>query len=72
MKLKKHKDDYLILSLYLQCFGHVSGAHINPIVTVAAAVLGNLPLVQVPIYLFGQFTGAIAGFGILKVGNATS
>ena len=49
----------------IQCFGHISGGHINPAVTVAAAALGTIPLIQVPIYFVGQFAGAIAGFGVL-------
>lgn len=45
----------------------MSGSHINPIVTVAAATLGNIPLIQVPIYFLGQMAGAVVGFGLLKV-----
>ncbi|CAH1185864.1 unnamed protein product [Phyllotreta striolata] len=51
----------------IQVFGHVSGAHINPAVTVAAATLGDIPLLQVPIYFVGQFLGALLGFGLLWV-----
>ncbi|KAI7815657.1 Entomoglyceroporin-1 [Rhyzopertha dominica] len=57
----------LAVMISLQCFGHISGSHINPVVTITAAVLGNMPLVQVPIYFFGQLLGALAGFGALKV-----
>ncbi|KAL1490647.1 hypothetical protein ABEB36_013307 [Hypothenemus hampei] len=57
----------LAVMIAVQVVGHVSGAHINPIVTVAAATLGNIPLVQVPIYFVGQMFGAIAGFGLLKL-----
>lgn len=47
----------------VQCFGHVSGGHINPIVTVASVVLGNTPIAMAPVYILGQFVGAIAGYG---------
>nr|QBL97994.1 aquaporin 4 [Dendroctonus armandi] len=57
----------LAVMVSVQVFGHVSGSHINPIVTVAAATLGNIPLIQVPIYFLGQMAGAVVGFGLLKV-----
>lgn len=57
----------LAVMVSVQVFGHVSGSHINPIVTVAAATLGNISLLQVPIYFTGQMLGALLGFGLLKV-----
>jgi len=57
----------LAVMVAVQCFGHISGSHINPVVTVAAATLGHLPLIQVPIYFVGQLFGALAGFGFLKL-----
>lgn len=48
-------------------FGHISGAHLNPAVTIAAAILGKIPLIMIPFYLIAQFSGAIAGYGILMV-----
>ncbi|VEN62158.1 unnamed protein product [Callosobruchus maculatus] len=56
----------LAVMVAVQIFGHISGSHINPIVTVAAATLGNIPLIQVPIFFVGQFLGALLGFGLLK------
>lgn len=41
--------------------GSISGAHINPAVTVAFAVRGDLGWDQVPLYLAGQFLGAFLG-----------
>ncbi len=40
---------------------HGSGAHINPAITIAFASSGTLPWSQVPIYLGGQFSGAMIG-----------
>lgn len=57
----------LAVLVAIQVVGHVSGAHINPIVTIAAATLGNIPLIQVPIYFVGQFFGALVGYGLLKI-----
>src|SRR6187401_1477489 len=42
-------------------FGPISGAHLNPAVTVAAAFEGGLPWREVPHYVAGQTAGAIAG-----------
>ncbi|ALM76029.1 MIP/aquaporin family protein [Thermococcus barophilus] len=41
--------------------GGISGAHINPAVTIAMAVNGDLPWKKVPAYLAGQFVGAFLG-----------
>ncbi|XP_049822687.1 aquaporin AQPAe.a isoform X2 [Aethina tumida] len=56
----------LAVMVAVQIFGHISGSHINPVVTVAAATLGNIPLIQIPIYFAGQMFGALLGFGLLK------
>jgi len=41
--------------------GPLSGAHLNPAVTLALAVIGQFPWSQVPIYIAGQFVGAFLG-----------
>ena len=38
-----------------------SGAHLNPAVTLAMAILGKTPWSQVPLYFAGQFIGAFIG-----------
>jgi MIP family channel proteins len=42
-------------------FGHVSGAHVNPAVTIALAVTKKFPWSAVPAYVVAQFIGAILG-----------
>lgn len=42
-------------------FGAASGAHFNPALTIALAVDGSLEWSLVPIYIIGQFAGAIVG-----------
>ena len=41
--------------------GPVSGAHLNPAVTLGLAALGKTPWDQVPTYFAGQFLGAMLG-----------
>jgi glycerol uptake facilitator-like aquaporin len=42
-------------------FGPISGAHLNPAVTLAAASQGDLPWREVPGYVASQIAGAFAG-----------
>jgi glycerol uptake facilitator-like aquaporin len=48
-------------------FGPQSGAHMNPVVTIAVAATGGLPWRAVPPYLAGQFAGAILGVWLAHV-----
>ncbi|XP_051794147.1 aquaporin-9b isoform X2 [Acanthochromis polyacanthus] len=41
--------------------GGVSGAHVNPAVSLAMVILGKLPLKKFPVYVVAQFLGAFAG-----------
>lgn len=45
-------------------FGPISGAHMNPAVTLADAALGGVPWRSVPAYVAAQLTGALLGVGI--------
>lgn len=48
-------------------FGPVSGAHMNPVVTLAAAALSQMSWRLVPLYIAAQTAGAIAGVWIAHV-----
>jgi aquaporin Z len=56
-------------------FGHVSGAHINPIITWAFALRGSFPWRLVPFYWLAQLIGSFAGtamvYGMLGRGPET-
>jgi glycerol uptake facilitator-like aquaporin len=59
-------------------FGPISGAHLNPVVTIADAWQGGVPWRETPAYLLAQFLGAIAGvvaahlmFGLSLVSAST-
>lgn len=47
--------------------GHVSGAHLNPAVTIGAVIVGLKSIPTGAVYILGQFIGATVGYGLLKV-----
>ncbi|XP_063813124.1 aquaporin-5-like [Pseudophryne corroboree] len=55
----------LAIGTLVQIFGHVSGANINPAVTVAFLVGSQISLLRAVFYIAAQIVGAIAGAGIL-------
>uniref|UniRef100_A0A668VZZ5 Aquaporin-4 n=1 Tax=Oreochromis aureus TaxID=47969 RepID=A0A668VZZ5_OREAU len=73
VKEDPHPPDLVLISLcfgltiatMVQCFGHISGAHINPAVTVAMVVTRKLSLAKAVFYLLAQCVGAIVGAAVL-------
>ncbi|KAM5179906.1 aquaporin-5-like [Mantella aurantiaca] len=49
----------------VQTFGHISGAHINPAVTVAFLLGSHISILRALFYIVAQLVGAIAGAGII-------
>jgi aquaporin Z len=49
----------LMVMAIILFMGAVSGAHLNPVVSVAFAARGNFPWKRVPAYIVAQFLGAI-------------
>lgn len=47
--------------------GHISGAHLNPSITIALAALRHFPWVQVPAYIAVQVTASISASFALKL-----
>jgi len=51
----------LVVVATVYAFGHISGNHINPAVTLALAATGKFPWREVPAYLAAQVVGAVLG-----------
>lgn len=57
----------LIITVMIYATGHISGAHFNPAVTVAFAVVGRFRWREVPAYVGGQVVAAAAAAVLLRV-----
>jgi glycerol uptake facilitator protein len=49
------------VAMAVYAVGRISGAHLNPAVTIGLAVIGSFPWNQVPGYIVAQMIGAFAG-----------
>src|SRR5215472_105107 len=56
----------LIVLVMIYTFGDVSGAHLNPAVTIGFWAAGRTRLGEVPGYVSSQFLGAVAASGVLR------
>ncbi|GAC1399369.1 MAG: aquaporin [Chloroflexota bacterium] len=56
----------LVVAAMIYATGHISGAHMNPAVTLAFAFTRHFPLRRVPGYWLAQLTGAALAAGVLR------
>ncbi|CAG2056631.1 unnamed protein product, partial [Timema podura] len=56
----------LTVAIIIQIFGHISAAHLNPAVSIAAVVLEQINIPLAIVYIVSECSGAIVGFGLLK------
>ncbi|XP_069478436.1 aquaporin-4-like [Ambystoma mexicanum] len=59
------------IATLVQCFGHISGAHINPAVTIALICTRRISLSKSVFYIIAQCLGAILGAGTLYLVTPT-
>jgi aquaporin Z len=57
----------LVILAIVYAFGDVSGAHVNPAVTIAFAAAGRFPWREVPGFVVAQLLGALAACGLLRL-----
>lgn len=55
----------LAVAVAVYAVGRISGAHINPAVTVGLAAIGQFPWSQVPSYILAQMIGGILGAALV-------
>lgn len=68
-----HQPNWLVMSFtsgcamatLCQCFGHISGAHVNPAVTCAQLVTAKITPLRAVLYVIAQCGGSIAGAALL-------
>lgn len=57
----------LAIMIVILSTGHISGAHVNPSLTIAFAALRQFPWIQVPAYMGAQVLGSICAAFALKL-----
>lgn len=62
----------LVVAAMIYTFGDVSGAHLNPAVSIGFTIAGRLPAADLFAYITAQMLGAMSASGILKLLFPTS
>lgn len=56
----------LAIATLAQSLGHISGAHLNPAVTLGLLVSSQISVLRCVCYILAQMLGAVAASGIMK------
>ncbi|XP_002986711.2 aquaporin NIP6-1 [Selaginella moellendorffii] len=56
----------LVVMMMIHATGHISGAHMNPAVTVAFATVRHFPWAQVPLYIGSQIAASVSACFVLR------
>jgi hypothetical protein len=65
--------NWLILMLFIYCFGAVSGAHLNPTITIATFFARLITLPRLSLYVVAQVSGAtLAGLALKTAYGSTN
>lgn len=56
----------LVVMVMVYAIGHISGAHMNPAVTIAFAITRHFPIKELAPYILAQCTGAVLAAFVLK------
>src|SRR5688572_3220074 len=70
---KGHNSGWIVITagwafavtIAVYCVGSISGAHLNPAVTIAFASIGTFEWTKVPLYIVAQVSGGIVGGGMV-------
>src|SRR5882757_6444217 len=57
----------LVVMSMIYALGDISGAHLNPAVSIAFVLAGRLPVKNLGVYIISQVTGALLASSILKL-----
>jgi MIP family channel proteins len=56
----------LVLAVMVSSFGHISGGHFNPAVTISVWVAGKIETARAGVYIIAQLVGATVGAALLR------
>lgn len=74
-KSKSHHSGWIVITagwamavtIAVYLVNPISGAHLNPAVTIGLASIGKFPWAQVPVYITAQLIGAFLGGTIVQL-----